>query len=212
MSDATAKLISPTLHTAGLAALEGLVNRALELDPGTRQRLARLEGHVFLIHCTAPPLSVYLIPESDGLRLCGIHEGEADTALSGTAGEFSELLTAADPANALINGGLELHGDSQALIELQKIARQLDIDWEAPLANLFGDIIGHQLGRGIRGGLRFGLRAAQSLKRQLDEYLVEESELLAPRWQADAFFTDVDQLALRAERLEARLRKLRRQG
>lgn len=200
---------SPTLHSAGLAALEALVNRALRLDPGTRLRLEGLEGHVFLFHCTRPEVGVYLIPGAGGIRLCGVYDAEPGTTLVGSAGEFSRLLTAEDPAGALINGSLELHGNSQALIELQHIARQLDIDWEAPLADLFGDVIGHQLGRGIRGGVRFGRQAVASLKRQFGEYLVEESELLAPRRQVEQFFNDVDQLALRAERLEARLRKLR---
>lgn len=211
MSQSVPPIHSPTLHSAGLAALEAVINRALALDPATRLRLGELSGHVFLLHCTRPELGIYLIPDPDGVRLCGTWEEAADTTLRGSATEFSRLLLADDPANALINGQLELHGDTQALIELQTIAHQLDIDWEAPLANLFGDVVGHQLGRGIRSGLRFGRQALTGLRRQFDEYLLEESELVAPRWQVERFFRDVDQLAMRTERLEARLRKLRQQ-
>ena len=206
---ASSRIVSPTLHTAGLAALETLVNRALSLDPASLQRLAALDSHVYLIHCSSPQLSVYLIPGQDGIRLCGVYQHEANTTLTGSAREFGKLVTAKDPASALINGELELHGDSHALIELQKILKQLDIDWEAPLADWFGDVVGHQLGRGIRSGLRFARQAATSLKRQLEEYLVEESELLAPRWQVDKFFSEVDQLAMRTERLQARLNKIK---
>lgn len=204
-------IVSPTLHTAALAGVEALVNRALALDPATQNRLASLAGHVFLIHCTAPSLSIYLIPETTTVRLCGAGDGEADTTLTGSAREFAKLVTATDPASALINGEVVLHGNSQALIELQKIIRQLDIDWEAPLADLFGDVIGHQLGVSIRSGIRFGLQLTQSLKRQLDDYLIEESNLLAPQWRADKFFDEVDQLAMRTERLQARLNKYRQQ-
>lgn len=202
------QLISPTLHTAAIAALEFSVNQALKLDPGTANKLADLEGHVFHLHCSAPEVSLYLIPGNDEVRLCGFFDGEAGTTLTGSAGEFAKLATSADPANALINGELALHGDSHALIQLQQIGKQLDIDWEAPLAQLFGDVVGHQLGRGLRKGFGFARQALGSLKRQVDEYIVEESDLLAPRWQVERFYSEVDQLSLRAERLEARLHKL----
>ncbi len=210
IADSAASL-TPALHKAALAGLEALINRALRLDPATRQRLGDLADHVFLIHCTAPELKVYLLPGSDRLHLKSDCEHDAHTTLRGSATEFGQLLSAEDPANALINGRLELHGDTRALIALQQIARQLDLDWEAPLARLFGDVLGHQLGRGLRRGTRFSRDTLKYLKHQFDEYLVEESDLLPPRWQVEAFFDQVDELALRAERLEARLHRFRQQ-
>lgn len=204
----TGKVFGNTLHTAALAGLETVINKALQLDPSTLNKLQGLEGHVFLLHCSAPELSLYLIPGADDVRLCGFYDDEADTTLTGTARDFARLATATDPASTLINGELELHGDSQALIALQKILKQLDIDWEAPLADIFGDVIGHQLGRGLRRSVRFGCQALQGFKRQLDDYIVHESDLLAPRWQAEKFFSDVDLLTMRTERLEAQLHKL----
>ena len=203
-------LISNTLHTAGVGALEVAINAALKLDPATLNKLAGLENHVFLLHCNSPELSLYLIPGNGDIRLCGFYEGAADTSLTGSLNEFIKLATAADPASALINGELELQGDSQALIDLQKILQQLDIDWEAPLANIFGDVIGHQLGRNIRQSFRFGLQALQGIKRQVDEYIVEESDLVPPRWQAEHFLKDIDQLTIDTDRLGAQIEKLKR--
>ncbi|ARN74198.1 ubiquinone biosynthesis accessory factor UbiJ [Oceanicoccus sagamiensis] len=206
---AQAKVVSTTLHTAAIGALEAAINAALKLDPSTLNKLAELQDHVFLLHCSSPELSLYLIPGNGDIRLCGFYDGTADTALTGSFNEFTKLATSADPASALINGELELHGDSQALISLQKILKQLDIDWEAPLASIFGDVIGHQLGRNIRQGFRFGLQALQGIKRQVDEYIVEESDLVPPRWQVDHFLNDIDQLAMRTDRLNAQIQKLK---
>jgi ubiquinone biosynthesis protein UbiJ len=208
-SNANSAIFSNTLHTAAIGALETVINQALKLDPATLKQLGRLRDHVFLLHCTAPEMRLYLIPGEGEVRLCGFYDGKADTRLSGSAKEFTKLATAADPASALINGELELHGDSQALISLQKILKQLDIDWEAPLANVFGDVLGHQLGRGIRQAAGFGLQALTGLKRQLNDYIVHESDLLPAQWQADKFFNQVDQLAMRTERLDAQLQKLK---
>lgn len=204
-----ADTISNTLHTAALAGLEATINAALRLDRATLTKLQALQNHVFSLQCSSPVLDVYLIPTANEIRLCGFYDDQADTTLTGSAQEFAKLATASDPANALINGELELHGDSQALITLQKILKQLDIDWEAPLAGIFGDVVGHQLGRHLRSTAKFGLKTILGLKRQLDDYLVEESHLLAPHWQAEHFYNDVDQLSQRTERLEAHLAKLK---
>lgn len=202
-------IISNTLHTAAIAGLESAVNQALLLDPSTLKKLKSLEDHVFLLQCTAPEMECYLIPGDGEIRLCGVFGDQADTTLSGSAQAFISLATASDPASELINGDVTLHGNSQALIQLQKILKQLELDWEAPLAKIFGDIAAHQMGSGILSGLRFGAQAWRGIKRQFDEYLVEESDLLAPTWQADKFFGEVDMLAQRAERFEAKLHKLR---
>ena len=43
--------INPTVHTAGLAALEATINRALTLAPGSADALAPLAEKVFALHC-----------------------------------------------------------------------------------------------------------------------------------------------------------------
>ncbi|WP_339669251.1 SCP2 sterol-binding domain-containing protein [Dasania marina] len=204
-------MISPTLHTAGLAGLEAAINQALTLDPATQAKLSQLHGHVFQLQLTSPELSFYCIPGDKELRLCGIYEGDADTKLSGSASEFFKLATASDPANALINGKLELHGDSNALITLQKIGQQLELDWEAPIVNVFGDVAGHMLANNLRKGFSFASQALKSFKRQSEEYIKEESDLLPPRWQVEQFYSEVENLQLRTERLAARINKLTQQ-
>ena len=202
------RIINPTLHTAAIAGLEHAVNAALQLDPSTQQQISQLDGHIFHFQCTAPQLDLYLMPSLQEIHFYGLYEGKADTTLTGSAEAFLKLATAADPASALINGDLELHGDSQALIQLQKIGNHIDLDWEAPLVRLFGDIVGHQLSEGIRTTVNFGLQALTSLQRQVKEYIVEESELIPARWQLNQFYNDVDQLAMRTERLQAKVSRL----
>ena len=112
--------INPTVHTAALAALEATVNRALQLAPGSAATLAPVEDCVFALHCTAPAIDVFLQPEGGAIRLMGMYDGPVTTSIRGEASDFTELATASDPAATLINGNLELHGDSAPLLELQK--------------------------------------------------------------------------------------------
>jgi ubiquinone biosynthesis protein UbiJ len=117
-------------------------------------------------------------------------------------------LSSRDPAATLINGAMTVRGDSKALLRLRDIAAHLDIDWEAPLTNLFGDVIGHQLGRSLRFGQRLLRDAATSLRRQVHDYVQEESDWLAPRWEVEQFQNDVKQVAQRSEILAANISRL----
>ena len=205
-----APLIDPTLYTAVFAAVERVVNQALELAPADRKRLDKLADCVFALHCTAPPLDVYLQPGNGRVRLMGYYDGPVTASVQGVASDFAELATAADPTAALINGKLELKGNSAPLIELQTIISSLDIDWEAPLVDVLGDVAGHQLARLLRGAYGWGRQASSSLGRQLEEFIHEEARLSPPRLELEDFFRDVQQLGLRVDRLESRARRLRK--
>ncbi|MFT6285825.1 MAG: ubiquinone biosynthesis protein UbiJ [Alcanivorax sp.] len=201
--------INPTLHTAGLAGLEAVINRALELAPRARAKLCELENHVFALECTSPLLNVYLQTGTRGVRLMGFYDGPVTTRVRGAASDFTELASSKDPAASLINGQLELEGDSAPLLELQKILGSVDVDWEAPLANALGDVAGHQLAQVLRASFAWGQQASTSFTRQLEEFIHEEARLSPPRLELEDFYRDVLELAQRTERLESRARRLR---
>jgi ubiquinone biosynthesis protein UbiJ len=202
--------INPTVHTAALAALEAGLNQALTLAPQSAAELAELAECVFALHCTSPTLDVYLQPSAKGIRLMGYHDGAVTTSVRGEASDFTELATSKDPTATLINGRLELQGDSAALIELQKILAKLNPDWEAPLVNTLGDVAGHQLAQMLRSSFSWGKQASDSLGRQLDEYIHEEARLSPPRLELEDFYRDVQQLGQRVERLQSRTDRLRK--
>ena len=54
--------------------------------------------------------------------------------------EFAAVATAQDPAAALINGNIQVSGDTAPLLALRKLLSELELDWEHPLAEAFGDV------------------------------------------------------------------------
>jgi ubiquinone biosynthesis protein UbiJ len=202
--------INPTLHTAITAAFEGALNRALQLAPATRQEMEALEDCVFALHCSAPEVEVFLQPGAGAIRLMGVYDGDITTSVRGEASDFAELVTSRDPAATLINGGLELEGDSAPLLELQKILGSLDMDWEAPLVDSLGDVAGHQVAQMLRSLAGWGNQASTSLTRQLDEFIHEEARLTPPRLELEDFYRDVQNLGQRVDRLKSRAERLRR--
>jgi len=205
-----ANVVSPTAHTAVLAALEAAINRALDLAPNSKSDLAALKDTVFLVQCTSPAIDLYLQAGSTGIRLMGIYEGDITTRVRGAASDFTELATSDDPAASLINGKLTIDGDSAPLLQLQKVVSELDLDWEAPLVNTLGDVVGHQVAQLLRGTFSWSKQASEGLARQLDEFIHEEARLSPPKLELEDFYREVQELMLRTERLQSRTDRLRK--
>ncbi|WP_372747277.1 SCP2 domain-containing protein [Litorivivens sp.] len=195
------------LPAPALAALESLINRALELDPVTRERLDALQGQRFTLHCTQPAFSLTLVIDSHILLLSDCEE-TSTTTLTGSWDEFTKIALASDPGAALINGNVRVEGDTSRVLELREILSALDLDWEAPLARLIGDVAAHQIGRGVRQGGRWALGALAAFRRQATEFIREESQWVPHPIQVEDFYRDVEDLSLRTEKLEARLKLL----
>ncbi len=140
----------------------------------------------------------------------GVYDGPVTTSMRGVASDFAELATARDPTAALINGRIELEGDSAPLIELQGIIGALEIDWEAPLVDALGDVAGHQLAQLLRAAYGWSRQASTGLERQLEEFIHEEARLSPPRLELEDFYRDVHQLGLQVERLQSRTQRLRK--
>jgi ubiquinone biosynthesis protein UbiJ len=200
--------IDPTLSTAAFSALEMALQKALQLDPATRHQLQAMYDQVFLFDCTEPVFRVYFFPETLSFRQ--IYDGHVTAQLSGSGKAFLALARADDAAAELINNPeLNLRGDSRALVKLQEIIAQLDIDWEAPFITLFGDIIGHQLAEVIRAIHKQIRYSARSFHKQLADFLREESGWLPAREEISDFLQGVDNVSMRVDRASATLNLLR---
>ncbi len=201
---------NPALHTAGLAAAEGAANYSLGLSPHTQQELRAIAGQVIAVQCTKPPLTVYVSSDEDGaLQLRGVYEGAVATRIIGETGDFLELARSEDPAATLINGNIQLEGSSSTLLDMQRVLTQIDIDWEAPLVQGLGDVVGHQVADVLRGLFSWSRDSGNRLQRQLREFALEEARLSPTRLELEDFYADTQALGERSERLEQRVEQLR---
>ena len=193
-----------------LRGLEGLINQALRYDPATRQRLAALAGKCLYIETEAPAFSVMVQIRNDRIRLLAESNERPHATIEARSVALLRLALARELQ--LIGGPLRVHGQVQLIEQLHGIARQLDIDWEAPLSQLFGDVASHQLGQQVRGLLGFARKAAKTFLMNGAEYLQEEQALLPVRWELDEFTLDSEDLRADVERLEARLQRLQQRA
>jgi len=194
------------LNTAALAGLEKTINTALRYDPGTRIALGKLEEQVLAVSVSTPAITIYLTPTAEGIRLMSQWEGEVHTQLRGSLPSLLKL--ARSERSSFADSGVEVIGNTGLLVDLQRLLKNLDIDWEDALSDLLGDILGHQSANIFRSGLGYSRDRASEAKRLLSEFLTEELRVLPAKNELEFFYREVDDLRLATDRLEARVQQL----
>ena len=191
-------------------ALEIALNRLLALDPDTQADLAKLDGRRISLALEAPALALEIAVDGQRLTVGPVRsDQEADLGVRATlAGALSQLpFLRAD--NAAPVGKVRVNGDAELARTLQRLAQGFDPDWDRPFADLFGSILGPQIARGLRDAFRTGGGLAQKFARDAADFVTEESRDVVGKAELAAFHDDVDQLRDDAERLIARVQKLR---
>ena len=204
-------------------ALEAALNRAVALDPDTRDALQPLDGRsvVLALDAAETPLAMRLLVEGARLRVGPVDaEQTPDLAVRSTLGGvlsfgmqtlLPKLLGKRDDDEAAVPvGRMRIEGDAELARRLQRLAERFDPDWQQPFTAVFGDVLGVQIANGVAAALRQARVGGQKLAETAAEYLTEESRDVVPRAELDAFHDDVDTLRDDAERLAARIARLKK--
>ena len=188
-----------------LVVMEAAINQYLALDPDTLGRLSRLSGKVVGVELRGMDLNFAVALRADGVQLLQSHEAP-DCVLSGLP--LSMLRTAAGDNRAFFEKAVEIRGDMDLGQRIKHLLAGIEVDWEEHLSRLTGDVLAHQVGNVVRGVQRWATQSADSLGRNVSEYLQEEHRDLPSRIEVEDFLDDVDRLRADAARLETRIAHL----
>ena len=196
------------LLSSALSNAEALLNRAIMLDPKTKNKLTNLHGTIFSIKCTSPEFSIFITVLEEGFLLSPVIAGEANAEISGSAHELSKLLFAKEKSSVIRNNKIFLKGDANSIQDLQTIIFELDIDWEYRLSKIIGDIPTQVLSESLDSIKNFLDESADSFKIDIHEYIHEEVKLIPTAHELEDFYYRIDALRLRLDRNHARLTRL----
>lgn len=192
--------------------LEAALNRAIALDPDTREALRALDGRRIVLALQSPPLALQLRVEGERLAVGPVEQAhEPDLSVRSTLGALLGQLPAllgARGDDAPPIGGMRISGDADLARRLQRLAERFDPDWQQPLVAVFGDVVGVQVANGIATALKQARTLGGEFAGSAAEYVVEESRDVVGRDELDAFHDDVDALRDNFERLAARVARL----
>ena len=196
-------------------ALEAALNRALALDPDTRDGLRTLDGRRVALALEGSDLALELRVDGERLAVGPVAtENTPDLSVRSSLGALVSQLpsllggfSGRDDAPPV--GRMHISGDADLARRLQRLAERFDPDWQKPFAMVFGDVLGVQIANTVAAGLRQARIAGSNLAQSAAEYVTEESRDVIPRAELDAFHDDVDALRDDAGRLAARVARLR---
>ena len=194
-------------------ALEAALNRALALDPDTREALKPLSGRKIALALEAPALALQIDVVGERLRVGPVESSqEPDLAVRSTLGGLLGQLPFLRKDHAVPVGRVRVSGDAELARRLQTLADRFDPDWQQPFVAVFGEIVGVQIANAARGALRQLRSVGGNLAQNAAEFVTEESRDAVGRAELNAFHDDVDALRDDVERLQAKVDRLRGSG
>jgi len=202
-------VIFAALQSAALEGAEKIINAALVHDPASAERLRALEGKVMLVDSSMPPLRIAVEPSATGLMLHSNWQDDADVTVTGTLVSLTAMAINAGEMVSLSGTGVNVSVNLEVLRQLNHIMAELDIDWEAALAELIGDVPAHLLGETIRNSDEFRSHALKRAQTALAEVSQEELRLTPSANEYQGFVQSVRHLSTDVDRLVARANKLR---
>ena len=196
------------LPDTAVTAFASAFNRYLRLDPEAGTRMASLEGRCIALEFRGLDLTLYVIPERDGVRLLQHTDSTPDTVLSGTPLGMAGLGLGRNTEQTLFSGAVVISGDVETGQAFKAVLDAMEVDWEEQLSRLTGDVIAHQLGNAARHARRLLARTRSTLSQDTGEYLQEELRVLPSRIETENFMAEITRLAMDTDRLTARIRRL----
>jgi ubiquinone biosynthesis protein UbiJ len=196
------------LPTGVVAGLDAAINRYLRLDPETLARMTQLDVHCIAIELRGLDLTLYALPNRDGVTITDHCEDTPDTTLSGTPIGLARVGLGRQKERALFSGEVEITGNMESGQAFQDILEGMDIDWEEQLSHLTGDMLAHRVGNVVRRAGELLRRGSATAQQNTTEYLQEELRVLPARIEIDNFCADVTKLVMDVDRLAAHVARL----
>lgn len=186
---------------------EQLTRACLHLDPGTRARLQAIAGKTVAIHIKdslplhADGIRVYVTPTAKGIDILGETHVSADATLTLYAKDLLLLVR-----NRLSEPNtISIEGDHELLLTVLDIVRSFDIDWEAAIAPVTGDIIAHHMGKNIRATEKWFTQSFNEAKRLAEEYVAEELPLAKQSGSFKPVFDQMEKMKTVSDSLRSKI-------
>ncbi len=195
-----------------LMSLSRAIMQVLRTDSLATARLQALAGRVIGIRITGIETAIFAAVDEDGLLLARETLREPDVVLCGRLADFAAFAQARQASEALPAGALKIQGDLATAQAVQRLLDELNLDWEALLAERVGEVAARQIGRGVRGGMSWLQQATEALRADIPAWLQDERRLVPAADEVETLARESMSLASDVDRLAARIARLRTRG
>ena len=170
------------------AKAEQLINTALEYAPDNEHLFDNIAHKSLRITSHLPPSDVVISTGESGITIQPATDSATNASLSGSMLALT-LLAIEDQPIDQYQGPVKLDGDQEFVEVFRTCLQQADIDWEAWLATLIGDVPAHVMATTARQANDWQTQAMSRSASGVEQYFQEELQS-APWFEAMGQFTD----------------------
>ena len=201
-------MIARQLTEFGVTSLEKLVNAAVAYDTETAQLLDELNDITIALNINPPEWCCCISVHDGHIAIKSGASEEASVTLNGSIIAFAGILTQDRNAITLAGSGVTVAGDTLVLKRLENIFQKLDVDWEAALSDLVGDIPAHF----AVTSLNTLARTAEDSRRRIVtggvEFVQEEWKIVPAMPEFENFSQNIRKLSINVDRMTSRIDNL----
>jgi ubiquinone biosynthesis protein UbiJ len=191
-----------------LDLLELVGNKTLEHDPRTLERLVKLQGKTMTLNVSSIGQSLSVTPYREGLEFTQSTPEKVDVTLSATLGAMVKISRDGMENADLLPGELEMAGDPIVGQRFAQVISELNIDWEALLAEQIGESPAKAVTFAAGQAKALADDSKGKLKDFLNTLIKEDMRLVADKGDVESFLDDVDTIRADVDRLCARVERL----
>lgn len=195
-----------TLPITLLAIIEAALNSYLKLDGEAFAKSASIRNKIIQLHIKGLDLDIFSVVGEADIQVLGEYAGTPDATISGSLAGLIRLGGSDDSASAMLESDVEIFGDMRVAEGFSRLLSESSIDWEEFLSKAVGDIPAYQAGSTVRKGNEWVVETTDAMKRNVAEYLSEESRIVPAKAEVNGFMEAVDDIRMTADRLEARIK------
>jgi len=185
-------------------AAESSLNYALKYDPGTVAKMEPLDGKILALKSESPEIALYLSCQSGQVEIQSQCDRSPNCCLEGPLTDMLELMWSGQ--ESLADSEVKINGEVAVLLQFKQLIAGLDIDWEQPLHQHFGDYLAYPIAKVIKGSNRWGNEQIKKSPQWLSDTLTNELQLIPHKSEIQGFSAEVNQLRSDLDRLEARIK------
>ena len=188
--------------------IEIAINRYIALDPDTKAAVPAMADKVIKIIIRELDLPLIFRISDSRIEVFPSYDSEIHSEMRASVYSLVKLSMASDASSSAIGGDIEMSGDLETGRQFRDLLGKVDIDWEEILSQYTGDIVAHKIGNSIRTITNWGKKTVDSLSKDVSEYLQEESRQIPSQYEIKDYLTNVDDIRLAVDRVEARIKQL----
>ena len=183
--------------------MEKSIYACTKLDSNLK-KLKHLTGKIIKVSCTKPDVDLFF-DINDEVRVLETCNKKTDVTIEGPAKDWIKLATADDIGSSLINGKLNVKGDTRILMSIGSLMKEIDVDWGSYISKFIGDIPTEIIQNSTKEILFLSKKFKESIIRNLDNYLYNEIDALPSDFEINSFDKRLSNLEINVDRVEAKI-------